>query len=156
HKGRLALEDVLRYGIQIADALAAAHTRGIIHRDLKPGNIMLTKSGIKILDFGLAKIAVSQDRTLTVSRAVMGTPGYMASEQLEGRECDTRTDIFALGLVLSEMATGQRGSVAGLSPNICHVVEQCLQRDPENRWQSARDLKAELEWAAKAAPMQTA
>jgi serine/threonine protein kinase len=155
HKGRLALPDVLRYGAQIAEALAAAHARGIVHRDLKPGNIMLTKSGVKILDFGLAKIASSTEGTLRLSRVVMGTPAYMAPEQLEGRECDARTDIFALGLILSEMATGQRGSVSGLPPNISHAVEQCLERDPENRWQSASDVKAELEWTAKT-PLPTA
>src|SRR5262249_34925935 len=94
HKSRLALPDTLRYGAQIAEALAAAHARGIVHRDLKPGNIMLTRSGVKVLDFGLAKIASATEATLTLSRAVMGTPAYMAPEQLEGRECDARTDIF--------------------------------------------------------------
>ena len=105
-KGALAIELVLQYGMQIADALAAAHAQGIVHRDLKPGNIMVTKSGVKVLDFGLAKSP--QDETITASRMVMGTPAYMAPEQREGKECDARTDIYALGLVLYEMATGKR------------------------------------------------
>src|ERR1700693_5760075 len=105
-RGKLSIDDTLRYGQQIADALAAAHSKGITHRDLKPGNIMLGKSGIKVLDFGLAKSP--QDLTLTGSRVVIGTPAYMAPEQREGKECDARTDIYALGLVLYEMATGVR------------------------------------------------
>src|SRR6202521_5370377 len=97
-KGRLPVAAVLRYAAEIADALAAAHALGIIHRDMKPQNIMITKSGVKVLDFGLAKSPT--DETLTVTRAVMGTPAYMAPEQLEGKECDARSDIYALGLVL--------------------------------------------------------
>src|SRR6202040_2688376 len=96
----------LRYGAQIADALAAAHSKGITHRDLKPGNVMVAKNGVKVLDFGLAKSA--GDETLTVGQAIMGTPAYMAPEQSEGKECDARTDIYALGLMLREMATGYR------------------------------------------------
>src|SRR6185295_9505351 len=93
-KGSLSLEQTILYGSQIADALSAAHAKGIIHRDLKPGNIMLTKSGVKMLDFGLAQTA--QDKSITGSHVVMGTPAYMAPEQREGRTCDARTDIFAL------------------------------------------------------------
>jgi len=153
-KGRLPMDVVLRHGAEMADALAAAHAKGIIHRDLKPGNLMVTKSGIKVLDFGLAKMTQS-DETLTVSKVIQGTPAYMSPEQLEGKACDPRTDIFALGLVLYEMATGKRkgqGEVANLgelSERFAHVVERCLEPDPENRWQSARDVRAELEWAAK-------
>ena len=105
-RGKLSIQETLRYGVQIADALAAAHAKGITHRDLKPGNIMLGKAGIKVLDFGLAKSP--QDETLTGTRMVMGTPAYMAPEQREGKECDARSDIYSLGLVLCEMATGKR------------------------------------------------
>jgi serine/threonine protein kinase len=113
-KGRLPMDAVLRYGAQIADALAEAHAKKITHRDLKPGNVMVTRSGIKVLDFGLAKLdaaeaASSPDTetlTATAAEAIMGTPGYMAPEQLEGRPCDARSDIFALGIVLYEMAAG--------------------------------------------------
>jgi len=97
-RGGLPIEQVLRYSAQIADALMAAHARGIIHRDLKPGNIMLPEKGVKVLDFGLAKCAPGAedgfDAALTATGAVLGTPAYMAPEQLEGRECDACTDIF--------------------------------------------------------------
>jgi serine/threonine protein kinase/Tol biopolymer transport system component len=153
--GALPLDQVLQYGVQIADALAAAHTKGITHRDLKPGNIMLTKSGVKVLDFGLAKS--HQDETLTATRAVMGTPAYMAPEQRAGSECDARTDIYALGLVLYEMSAGKRwppdqehGRLAKEFPAaFAHLVERCLATEPDNRWQSARDVALELDWAAK-------
>ena len=105
-RGILSIQEMVRYGAQIADALAASHAKGITHRDMKPGNIMLTKAGVKMLDFGLAKSP--QDETLTGTRIVMGTPAYMAPEQRAGKECDTRTDIYSLGLVLYEMATGKR------------------------------------------------
>jgi len=107
-KGALPVEQVLDYGVQIADALAAAHEKGITHRDLKPSNIMLTRSGVKVLDFGLARMDGSSRDTLTASYVVMGTPAYMAPEQREGREADARSDIYSLGLVLYEMATGER------------------------------------------------
>lgn len=146
----LALQKVLEYGGQIAGALAAAHGAGIIHRDLKPGNLMLTKSGIKVLDFGLARSA--GDETLTASQVVMGTPAYMAPEQRSGAECDGRTDIYSLGLVLREMATGipsGRGQSmpASIPEKLGHVIDRCLRPDPDQRWQSARDVQAELEWA---------
>ena len=106
-KGALPISDVLRYGAQIAGALAAANDKNITHRDLKPANVMITKNGVKVVDFGLAK-GPTRDGTLTRTGAVMGTPAYMAPEQLEGKEGDTRTDIFALGHTLYEMATGKR------------------------------------------------
>jgi Tol biopolymer transport system component len=150
-KGALPLDRVLRYGAQIADALAAAHARGIVHRDLKPGNIMLTKAGVKVLDFGLAKMQT--DESLTRSHAVMGTPAYMAPEQRQGKPADARTDIYALGLVLREMATGtQAEDMQGLPPPFVHVVRRCLDSDPADRWQAASDVKKELEWAGVSQP----
>src|ERR1700722_11410698 len=153
-KGALPVGDVLRYGAQIAGALAAAHDKHITHRDLKPANVMIAKNGVKVLDFGLARCS-THDRTLPLTGAVMGTPAYMAPEQREGRECDTRTDIYALGLVLHEMATGKRclegeqPSVAQLPEKFAHVIERCLAPDPEDRWQAAADVRSELLWAAK-------
>ncbi|HLN00455.1 MAG TPA: protein kinase [Bryobacteraceae bacterium] len=150
-RGKLSIEQTIRFGTQIADALAAAHAKGIIHRDLKPANIMLTKSGAKVLDFGLAKSAV--DQTLTGAGVVMGTLAYMAPEQFEGKKADARTDIYALGLVLSEMAMGKRSEKSeGLPPALDRLLRRCLEHDPDERWQSARDLKWELESSA-GAPM---
>jgi serine/threonine protein kinase len=159
-KGPLPLDQTLRYGAQLAEALSAAHAKGVVHRDLKPANIMVTKSGVKVLDFGLAKLHSHPGDTITASRVVMGTPAYMAPEQFDGKECDARTDIFALGLALYEMATGKRAMAAhgqspsmdNLPPQFAHVIERCLAREPENRWQSASDVKAELEWAGKIQP----
>ena len=179
--GPLATDEVLRYGIEIAEALDKAHRQGIVHRDLKPGNIMLTKSGAKLLDFGLAKSAPSvvdlagttQQKPLTQEGTIVGTFQYMAPEQLEGVEADARTDIFALGAVLYEMATGKRAfegktktsliaaivsgrptpvsQVQPLTPRALeHVIERCLEKDPLERWQSAHDVAAELRWAGKA------
>jgi len=154
-RGKLSIEDTLRYGRQIADALAAAHAKGVVHRDLKPGNIMLGKSGVKVLDFGLAKS--QEDVTLTGSRMVMGTPAYMAPEQREGKECDARTDIYSLGLVMYDMATGKRleqrqPPLDALPPQLAPVIERCLEPDPDNRWQSARDVSAVLSLSAKTQP----
>jgi serine/threonine protein kinase len=145
-RGKLSIQETIRYGAQIADALSAAHAKGIVHRDLKPGNVMLTKAGVKVLDFGLAKSP--EDETLTASRMVMGTPAYMAPEQREGRECDARTDIYALGLILQEMAGGKQALPEGLA----HVIQRCLETDPEQRWQSARDVQVELDWVARPKP----
>ena len=151
-RGKLSIQESLRYGAQIADALAAAHAKGITHRDLKPGNIMLGKAGIKVLDFGLAKSP--QDLTLTGTRMVMGTPAYMPPEQREAKECDARSDIYSLGLVLCEMATGKR-TEQGQAPlldqlpeRLRHVIERCLEQDPAERWQTASDVRKELQWAA--------
>ena len=146
-RGKLSIEQTIRYSSQIAAALAAAHAKGIVHRDLKPANIMLAKSGVKILDFGLAKS--SRDESLTTSHMVVGTPAYMAPEQREGKECDARTDIYAFGLVLREMATGDReASTATLPVHLAHVIERCLDPDPEQRWQAASDVAKELEWSS--------
>jgi len=183
-KGPLPLEQVLRYGIEMADALDKAHRQGVIHRDLKPGNIMLTKSGVKLVDFGLAKALApvsfpssltalpTQAPDLTAEGTLLGTLQYMAPEQLESKEADARTDIFAFGAVLYEMATGQKAfsgkSQASLiaailereppaissvqpmtPPALDRVVKTCLAKDPEDRWQSAHDIGSELKWIAE-------
>ena len=105
-RGRLSIADTISFGAQIADALAAAHDKGIVHRDLKPGNLMVVGDSVKVLDFGLAKSA--NEQSITRSNVILGTPAYMAPEQREGKATDARTDIYALGLVLHEMATGER------------------------------------------------
>jgi serine/threonine protein kinase/Tol biopolymer transport system component len=190
-KGALPLEQALDYGIQIADALDKAHRQGVVHRDLKPGNIMLTKSGVKLLDFGLAKFqrdggafsegsGESEEETahkpLTAEGAIAGTLQYMAPEQLEANEVDSRTDLFAFGAVVYEMVTGRRAfegkSQASLigailkddpqpisqlrpmtPPALDRIVRRCLAKDPEERWQSARDLVLEMRsQSADAAP----
>jgi serine/threonine protein kinase/Tol biopolymer transport system component len=185
-KGPLPLEQTLRYGAEIADALEKAHRQGIVHRDLKPGNVMLTSSGVKLLDFGLAKAIAPEmpasDLTsnptaaarsdLTQEGTLLGTLPYMAPEQLEAKEADGRTDIFALGATLYEMATGRKafsGSsraslvsailrdepapisrIQPMTPHaLDHVVRKCLAKDPEDRWQNARDLGSELKWIAE-------
>ncbi|MGA9883918.1 MAG: protein kinase [Candidatus Acidiferrales bacterium] len=182
-KGPLPLEQVLQYAIQIADALDKAHRKGVVHRDLKPGNIMLTKTGAKLLDFGLAKLqqgaspatAVSQLATMspaiTAQGMIVGTLQYMAPEQLEGKEADARTDIFAFGAVVYEMATGRKAfegksqasviakileseppPISSLQPMtppaLDRAVKKCLAKEPDDRWQSAVDLHDELKWIA--------
>lgn len=148
-RGKLPMNETLRFGAQIAEALAVAHAQGIIHRDLKPANIMLTKSGVKVLDFGLAKSTA--DPSLTASAGVMGTPAYIAPERFEGNEADARSDIYGLGLVLAEMATGKRSRhPEDLPPGLDRVIKRCLETEPDERWQSARDLKWELESIAHA------
>ena len=150
-RGKLSISETVRFGGQIAEALAVAHAQGIIHRDLKPGNIMLTKSGVKVVDFGLAKS--SADPTLTLTGCVMGTPAYMAPEQVEGKEADARSDIYSLGLVLSEMATCKRSDAAHeLPPGLDRVIARCLEADPDDRWQNARDVKWELESIGQSTP----
>ena len=178
----MPLGRALVVGFQIADALDAAHRHGVIHRDLKPGNIMLTADGVKLLDFGLAKMretegerpdaASTKSLGLTEEGAILGTYPYMAPEQVEGRSADARSDIFALGVVLYEMATGRRafeaGSRAALAaailthdpapvstycaaapPLLDRVVARCLVKDPDARWQTARDLASELRWISE-------
>jgi Tol biopolymer transport system component len=143
-RGKLSIGQTIRFGSQIAEAVAVAHAKGIVHRDLKPGNVMLTKSGVKVLDFGIAKSTTDPD--LPATGGAMGTPGYIAPELLEGKEADARSDIYALGLVLSEMLTGKRSEYPkDLPPALDRVLKRCLETDPDERWQSARDLKWELE-----------
>jgi eukaryotic-like serine/threonine-protein kinase len=150
-RGRLTLAETLRFGGQIAAALAVAHARDIVHRDLKPANIMMTKTGVKVLDFGLARSP--GDPTLTEPGHVIGTPAYMAPERAEGKEADERADIYALGLILVEMATGQFSRFPkDLPPALERVIRRCLETDPDERWQSARDLQWELEAIAQTPP----
>jgi len=143
-RGKLSMEETLRYGEQIASALAEAHGKSIVHRDLKPANIMLVNSGVKVLDFGLAK--AEQDETLTEPLAVMGTPGYMAPEQREGKPADARTDIYSLGCVLYEMSTGARPGSGPRTPSrrLEKIVNRCLEQNPDRRWQSAVELGHEF------------
>jgi serine/threonine protein kinase len=144
--GPLPVKTALLYASQIAAALVEAHGKGIIHRDLKPGNIMIAKSGIKVLDFGLAKSG--EDETLTASHMVMGTPAYMAPEQREAKPADARTDIYSFGCVLCEIVTGSRPSAQRKrikSRKIERIVIRCLEADPARRWQSAAELKRELD-----------
>jgi eukaryotic-like serine/threonine-protein kinase len=178
--GPLPLQQVCEYGVQIARGLDKAHRKGILHRDLKPGNIMLTESGAKLLDFGLARasMAVSTDATLSAAvlpsslneqGALVGTLPYMSPEQASGMDLDARSDIFSLGAVLYEMVTGRRAfpgntqlsivsAVIGKdpepitaaaplsSPSLNRLIGRCLAKDPEQRWQAARDVSFELEW----------
>src|SRR5712692_10146385 len=191
-KSPLPLDQVLRYAIQMADALSLAHQQSVFHRDLKPGNIMLTKSGAKLLDFGLAKLGLPdkgglasaltavpvRESTLTSEGMILGTVQYMAPEQLEGKTIDGRTDIFSLGAVLYEAITGRKafdgrtpasviaailsseppsistipiaasGAVPGRLPGLAldRVVRKCLAKNPDDRWQTARDLGSEMQW----------
>jgi len=177
-RGPMKLDETLKTGAQIAEALAAAHKQGIVHRDLKPGNVVLTKSGAKVLDFGVAKLrdeSVVDNRTrttpLTSMGTMLGTVQYMSPEQLEGHPVDHRADLFAFGALLYEMLTGQR-AFAGTSqasviaaildkdprpisevlptspPALDRMVKLCLAKDPDERWQSAGDLARELKWIA--------
>jgi tetratricopeptide (TPR) repeat protein len=144
-RGPLPVKTAHLYATQIAAALAEAHGKGIIHRDLKPGNIMIAKSGVKVLDFGLAKSGT--DETATASHMLLGTPAYMAPEQREGKPADARSDIHSFGCVLYEMLTGARlGSVRRRIPSrkLERIVSRCLEEDPEHRWQSAAELEREL------------
>lgn len=179
-KGPLPLLQALKVAIAIADALDSAHRKGVVHRDLKPANILLTESGPKLLDFGLAKLEAAPSIpesitwTSTSQATIAGTMQYMAPEQLQGRGADVRSDIFSLGLVLFEMLTGRpafdadntasliaavltshphaRLHLPNLPADLERVLDRTLAKDPENRWQSARDLKAALELIAAPAP----
>jgi serine/threonine protein kinase len=194
-RGALPLDQTLRFGAQIAEALDKAHRNGVVHRDLKPANIMLTSSGAKLLDFGLAKeaappagvhtvTAASPSSPVTQQGTIIGTFQYMSPEQVEGKDVDGRSDIFSLGAVLYEMVTGNRAfqgktqlSVASAilerepepisvikpltSRALERAVQHCLAKDPEDRWQTGRDLASELKWIGEsssqsAAPVSTA
>src|SRR5579864_1158374 len=199
-KGPLPLKQALEVGIQISEALAAAHRAGILHRDLKPGNVMLTANGAKLLDFGLAKNAPTLSGTsaaaisgmtpstptmtiadlsspsqgLTQRGTVLGTFQYMAPEVLQGAEADARSDIFSVGCVLYEMVTGRRAFegksqlsvLTGIlekdpdpvsqvqptsPPALDHAVKTCLEKNPEERFQTAHDVKLQLNWIAEGA-----
>ena len=179
--GSLPLALALRAAIQIADALDHAHRHGVVHADLKPGNIMLTRDSVKLLDFGLARLKERDDEVpidatkserLTEVGSIAGTVAYMAPEQIEGREVDGRTDIFAFGIVLFEMLSGRRPfagdsraslmaaivaaeppALSSLQPRVPasleRLIRRCLAKDPEDRWQTARDMAAELRWIAE-------
>ncbi len=143
--GPLPQKTALLYASQILAALVEAHAKGIIHRDLKPGNIMIAKSSVKVLDFGLAKS--EQDETVTATHMVIGTPAYMAPEQREGKPADARSDIYSFGCVLYEMLTGGRiGAPRRRIPSrtLGKIVNRCLEGEPERRWQSVGDLEQEL------------
>jgi predicted Ser/Thr protein kinase len=177
---RLSLSEALGLGIGVADALAKAHTAGIVHRDLKPSNVMVTPEGVKILDFGLAKLTDTQfidpeaptvapdESSLTHQRAILGTVGWMSPEQASGETVDTRSDIFAFGVLMYEMLTGKhpfrRKStletlaaireeeperptqvLPSLPPEAERAVLRCLRKDPSKRWQNLSDLGSVLE-----------
>src|SRR3984885_7869577 len=143
--GPFPIQTSLSYASQIMAALVEAHGKGIVHRDLKPGNIMIAKSGVKVLDFGLAKSG--RDETVTATHMVMGTPGYMAPEQREGKPADERSDIYSFGCVLYEMLTGSRITSRRKrlpSRKLEKIVSRCLEEDPGRRWQSVAELEREL------------
>jgi serine/threonine protein kinase len=183
NKGSLPYDELLHIAVQISSALDSAHRQGLIHRDLKPGNIMLTGEGAKLMDFGLAKLqmdngnqgmsTVTRTTPLTGAGTIVGTMQYMSPEQLEGKEADERSDIFAFGAVLYEMSTGKRAfegtsnatliaaimerepvSISAITPFTPplfeRLVKKCLAKDPQKRWQSAADLSDELRWISQA------
>ncbi|MBL8219638.1 MAG: serine/threonine protein kinase [Bryobacterales bacterium] len=170
--GPVPVELALRYGVQAADALRAAHKQGVVHRDFKPGNVLVTAAGVKLVDFGLARMTVpsaSSGDDLTLANQIPGTLRYISPEQLEGKPADARSDLFAFGLVLQEIITGtpvfagpsQAGLISAIlkdeppplispkgqvPPALVRLVRKCLAKDPEARWQTAADLHDELQW----------
>src|ERR1700687_451839 len=174
-KGPLPLDQALKYAAQICDALDAAQKKNITHRDLKPANILVTKAGVKLLDFGLAKVgpAVKPDEAtmtmaLTGKGEILGTLFYMSPEQLQGKDADARSDIFAFGLVLYEMISGKRAFEADNTASVIsailtsdppplhnlqpvtpgaleRVLAHCLAKDPDERWQTASDVRRALD-----------
>ncbi|HZZ17079.1 MAG TPA: serine/threonine-protein kinase, partial [Candidatus Sulfotelmatobacter sp.] len=198
-KGAMPLNEIYKIAIGVAEALAVAHRQGIVHRDLKPGNIMLTQSGAKLMDFGLAKplgmkstgsgsgsappsftavatlTGPSPLSPLTAAGSIIGTIQYMSPEQIEGKEADARSDIFAFGAVLYEMAAGKRpfsgksqislaSSIleadpeplsaikAQTPPAFAQLVTTCLQKNPQDRYETAHDIKLQLQWIAAERP----
>ena len=201
-KGALPLTEIYKIAIAVAEALAVAHRSGIVHRDLKPGNVMLTQGGAKLMDFGLAKALGAQAAApgsgtappsftaaatlsgpspltpLTTAGSIVGTIQYMSPEQIEGKEADARSDIFAFGAMLYEMVAGKRpfsgksqislassilesdpAPISAVKPQTPsafeHVVATCLQKNPEARYQTAHDIKLDLQWIAEAPPTTT-
>ncbi|MGA9626268.1 MAG: serine/threonine-protein kinase, partial [Bryobacteraceae bacterium] len=165
-KGPLPVKQAMEYGIQLADALAAAHAAGVVHRDLKPGNVLVTEKGsVKVLDFGLAKLAEREGAPVSTQNVgLAGTPGYMAPEQIEGQPADTRSDIFAFGCILYELLSGRRAfpgetitaaltaaattepkPLEGVPGRLDELVRRCLRKDPARRCQHMDDMKVELE-----------
>ena len=165
-KGPLPVKQAIEYGIQLADALAAAHAAGVVHRDLKPGNVLVTEKGsVKVLDFGLAKLAEQEGAPASTQNVgLAGTPGYMAPEQIEGQPADTRSDIFAFGCIMYELLSGRRAfpgetitaaltaaattepkPLEGVPGRLDELVRRCLRKDPARRCQHMDDVKVELE-----------